>query len=504
MKKTLLFLAAVLMSLSMMAQANTYTMINSEASLSAGDKVILVGFNDDGTAYVMSYQKTNNRHAVEIDVAGGSITTEVATSASSQTEPYEFTVGGSTGAWTFFDALNNGYLYASGGGNYLKTQATLDNAGEWTLSLDGDGFIPTSNATDVEQNIMRYNSTSVLFGCYKPSSTIVGLVYIFKEGGEPTILPEPTNYPTNVSTTCELLDITVEWTDATGEQLPSKYLVVASIDGVTVPIDGVPVPNSELARNVNYGVGTVTFENLPAGTSFTFAIFPYTNSGEYIDYKTDGDYPSVTGTTDDVTCLFSSDFSNGLDQFTVFDLLGEQTWIKKTYNGVDYADMNGYAGGAHANEDWLITPDLFANGTYDGITIMFKNAYKYDGEPLRVYMLNGFDGASDPMDFVIQEITSSFEWSDGSYNWVTTSHSFNTTGIQNLLLAFKYTSTDEAASDWEITDIKVFEGYYAAGENNAVSFKLYPNPANSSINIEAENAAEVQIMDMAGRTAGSA
>ena len=33
-----------------------------------------------------------------------------------------------------------------------------------------------------------------------------------------------------------------------------------------------------------------------------------------------------------------------------------------------------------------------------------------------------------------------------------------------------------------------------------MSFKLYPNPASSSINVVAENAAEVQIMDMAGRT----
>ena len=165
MKKTLLLLAVVLMGMSMMAQS-TYTMIASESELNAGDKVILVGFDNDGNAFVMSYQKSNNRHAVAIDVTGGTITTTVATSASSQTDPFELTVGGASGAWTFFDALNNGYLYAPGGGNYLKTQSTLDDKGQWDLEIEEDGFKPVSNG-GVEQNIMRYNVTSTLFGCYK-------------------------------------------------------------------------------------------------------------------------------------------------------------------------------------------------------------------------------------------------------------------------------------------------------------------------------------------------
>ena len=63
MKKLLLFLAVVLMGMSMMAQS-TYTMIASESELNAGDKVLLVGYNADGQAFVMSYQKTNNRHAI--------------------------------------------------------------------------------------------------------------------------------------------------------------------------------------------------------------------------------------------------------------------------------------------------------------------------------------------------------------------------------------------------------------------------------------------------------
>ena len=131
MKKALLFLAVVLMGLGVMAQT-TYTRVNSETELSSGDKVIFVGFHDDGTIWAMSYQKTNNRKAVQVTLVGDDITTVVATEPGS-TVPFEFTIGGQSGAWTFFDEVTNGYLYASGGGNYLKTQGTLDDKGQWNL-----------------------------------------------------------------------------------------------------------------------------------------------------------------------------------------------------------------------------------------------------------------------------------------------------------------------------------------------------------------------------------
>jgi len=497
MKKTLLFLATVLMSLSMMAQT-TYTMIASESELNAGDRVILVGFDNDGNAFVMSYQKTNNRHAVAIDVTGGTVTTTVATDPASQTEPFELTVGGGAGAWTFFDALNNGYLYAPGGGNYLKTQTTLDDKGQWDLEIEEDGFKPVSNG-GAEQNIMRYNVTSTLFGCYKSSSNVNGLIYIFKEGGAPVIYPEPSNYPTSLYTLHDMLDITVNWTDAVGAQLPSKYLVLVSTGNITVPTDGTPVADGPHAKNVAYGVETVTFANLTAGT-YNVAIFPYTNSGENIDYKTDGNYPTTSEPTEMVTCIFESDFANGLEPFMTYDVLGEQTWSTGVYQGIHYAYMNGYANSAsHANEDWLITPDLAVNGLYGNVMVDFKNAYKFDGNALQVLISYVYDGEGNPNDFAWEDITSYFTWSTGNFEWVTTGAALNVAGWDHLYIAFKYTSTDTASSNWEIADFKVLTEWDAVAENDAVSFNIYPNPANDVVRINTEADAVVEIFDMAGR-----
>ena len=506
MKKTLLFLAVVLMGMSMMAQT-TYTMIASESELNEGDKVILVGFDNDNNAFVMSYQKSNNRHAVAIDVTGGTVTTTVATDPSSQTEPFELTIGGASGAWTFFDELNNGYLYAPGGGNYLKTQTTLDDKGQWDLEIEEDGFKPVSNG-GVEQNIMRYNVTSTLFGCYKASSNVTGLVYIFKAGGAPVIYPEPSNYPTSFYPTVDADGVTLHWADATGEQLPQKYLVLASVDGVTVPTDGVPVANSDFAKNVNYGVGTVTFDELESGETYHFAIFPYTNSGANIDYKTDGDYPTATAITENIEFLLNEGFDNDLGDFTAISVTGEQVWHQATYQGTTYANMNGYSGSAHENEDWLISPQLWigADIYWQSITMEFRTAMKFpDNNPLRVMLTADYVfGYDDPNDCNWLDITDNFNYSTGNYEWVE-SGTFDITEYalvaEQFYIAFVYNSTDEAAASWEIDYVKVMgEGLVSVSENEAVSFNLYPNPANNVINIVAERDVEAQILDMAGRT----
>lgn len=492
------------MGMSMMAQS-TYTMIASESELSAGDKVILVGFDNDGNAFVMSYQKPNNRHAVAIDVTGGTVTTTVATNPSSQTEAFELTVGGASGAWTFFDELNNGYLYAPGGGNYLKTQTTLDDKGKWDLEIEEDGFKPVSNG-GVEQNIMRYNVTSTLFGCYKSSSNVNGLIYIFKEGGAPVIYPEPSEYPSTFYSTVEGTSVTLDWTDAGGAQLPQKYLVLASTGSITVPTDGTPVANSDLAKNVNYGVEMVTFDNLASGTAYNFAIFPYTNSGANIDYKTDGDYPTASGTTPEVFELFYEGFDNDLGQFTAFNTVGEQEWIWATHNDVNYAYMNGYAdGSAHENEDWLISSNIEIT---ENVNLEFRTAMKFNGEPLRVLIAVDFEDGMNPDEDPVQwcDITELFTFSTGNFDWVESGMVDITYYIQTLepsgnyfRVAFIYNSTDALASSWEIDYVRVTKAVYSVNDNEAAKFDLYPNPANDVLRINAEANAMVEILDMAGR-----
>jgi len=505
MKRVLFSLMAMLLlSASGIAQT-TYTMVNSASELEAGAQYIMVGYDNDGNAFAMSFQKSNNRYAVAVEEVGDAITATLATAASDSLT-FEFTLGGSAGAWTIFDPLNNGYLCAPGGGNYLRTQTSLDDKGRWTIT-DGEegGMFPVSNGGE-EQSYMRYNISSTLFGCYKESSNVAAPVYFFKAGGAATPLPEPSNYPTQFQAMTDGVDITLRWNDATGDQLPSKYLVLASLGDITVPTDGTPVAEAELAKNVAYGVQNVTFSGLQSNTTYHFAIFPYTNSGAHIDYKTDGNYPTVTQSTEDMEIILFEDFEveGSLGTFTAHDLYGDQAWQQSVYQGTTFAKMSGYAGQAFANEDWLISPRLQTG--YMDLWIEFRTAMKYDGNPLRVLASTDYDGQSEPTDFEWTDLTAAFEYSPGEYVWVESGalnvkeEMYDQNPNGGIFVAFVYTSTTEAASTWEIDYFKAYTKHYDAVNENAVpAVNLYPNPANEQVSFMLDSDAQVSVFDMTGR-----
>lgn len=117
-----------------------------------------------------------------------------------------------------------------------------------------------------------------------------------------TFSPEPSNHPTGLSaTTNTSSSITLSWTDATagaGDQLPQAYLVKAAAGNApSSPVDGTAEADADLVKNVVHGSQTVTFTNLTPETEYQFKIWPYTNSGSGIDYKTDGSVPTATATT---------------------------------------------------------------------------------------------------------------------------------------------------------------------------------------------------------------
>ena len=512
MKKVLFSLVAMLLlSVSGIAQT-TFTKITSASDLEAGANYLIVAHYDDLGVLAMGKQNNNNRKAVVVSENGESITVTLGTDANSETDVFQFTLGGSTGAWTFFDEVKGGYLYAaSSSSNYLKTQTTLDSNGEWAITFDADGTAEVVAQGENTRNHMRFNpntqNNAPLFGAYSESSTVGALVSFYKAGGSSQPDPEPSNYPTNFAATVDGLDITLTWSDASGEQLPHKYLVLASTGAITVPTDGTPVANGDLAINVGYDVETVTFSGLESNTTYHFAIFPYTNSGANINYKTDGDYPTASCSTEYVITLLFEDFNEGLGVFTPYDMYGDQSWHQATYQGTTYANMNGYANQAnHANEDWLISPPISSGGNQDAL-LEFRTAMKHDGDPLLVKVSVDYDGQSEPTDFEWIDITDQFSFSTGDFVWVESGavdiydiiDGYNL-GYPDFYVAFVYTSTDESGSSWEIDYVKVMSfGAESVAEQNRPAISLYPNPANEQVSFELEDNAVVSIFDMTGR-----
>lgn len=111
-----------------------------------------------------------------------------------------------------------------------------------------------------------------------------------------TVLPEPTNFPTNFSAN----NIHLEWVDANGAILPDGYLLRMSSTGfnaIPVPVDGLPVTNSETDKNVPYGVQGAWFTGLAPNTTYYFKMYGYTGAGSGINYKLDESVPQVQMST---------------------------------------------------------------------------------------------------------------------------------------------------------------------------------------------------------------
>ncbi len=128
-----------------------------------------------------------------------------------------------------------------------------------------------------------------------------------------TINPEPSSHVTDFACgTGTATSIPLGWTDAAGANLPSKYLIkwsAVSYGDITAPVDGTPESDGAGALNVHYGVQSANITGLTPNTTYYFKIFPYSNSGANIDYKTGGAIPQTSGATAAGPC-FSEDFNS--------------------------------------------------------------------------------------------------------------------------------------------------------------------------------------------------
>lgn len=513
MKKVLFSLMAMLLlSLSGIAQT-TFTKVTSASGLEVGANYLIVAHHDDFGTLAMGYQKSNNRNAVVVSESGDAITVTLGTDPTSTTDVFQFTLGGNPGAWTLFDEVKGGYLYAaSSSGNQLKTQTTLDANGQWSIIFNNDGTAEVVAQGENTRNNMRFNPNTSngdpLFSCYSETSNIDTRVSFYKAGGAPVSPPEPpTNYPTNFMVSeANCANVTLTWDASVGEVTADAYLVVACPgDNTFVPQNDVyyegVLSNGTVAGNTEEL--TITFIGLESNTTYRISIFPYTKSGSYYRYKTDGNCPMVNVAIGEVFYLLNEDFEDGdLGDFFSYDMYGDQSWRNATYNENSYAYMNGYAsGGANTNEDWLISNVL--SGGYQSITLQFKTAKNYTGDDLKLFISNNYDGMSEPTEpeFEWTEITSMFTWSSGNYHW-TESGVVDITDYtgEHFYIAFVYKSSDEAAAAWEVDDVMVI-GCQALSVFEQLDSQLVisPNPAREQISFTLESDAQVSIFDMMGR-----
>ena len=212
--------AALIAASSILQGQTTYKLVTSSSELEAGHKYLIVGKNGDNY-YVMGKRLSGNSYsAVSITVDDIEIITTPATDFTDNTSPYEIEIGGSAGAWTLYDELND--LYDDYGG-FLRPADAASNglrltteAVTWEISIATDGLatVIATDASTFPRGRLRYNYNNDIFSCYNNTSPYPQSndVYLYKSEEEPSTAPRLfVTSPANNST-LTTSDVTVSFT----------------------------------------------------------------------------------------------------------------------------------------------------------------------------------------------------------------------------------------------------------------------------------------------------
>ncbi|MCK9422759.1 MAG: T9SS type A sorting domain-containing protein [Bacteroidales bacterium] len=248
-------------------------------------------YNSNSATDNPKYTTTGSEGSPTITLTG-SLTPFAATLVGSTSTEQNYTVAGSYLTNDISIAPPSGFEISTGtGGGFSPTNPI-------TLTKDGGGNVATTTIyarfAPVAAQAYSGNITHTSFGAVTQNQTVSGT----------GILPEPTNHVTNFLTdkgTPTYSVIEGVWNDATGGTIPDGYLVKAStvsyVD-IVDPVDGTPESDGTLVKNIAKTVEFVSFTGLTPNTTYYFKIFPYTNSGSNINYKTDGTVPTSSTATD--------------------------------------------------------------------------------------------------------------------------------------------------------------------------------------------------------------
>ena len=417
-------------------------------------------------------------------------------------------------------------------GDQLPDKYLIYAGTDSSLPVPEDGT-PVANDTDLSDGSgalnVNFGVMEAMFSDLVPGTTYYFSIYPYTNSGANTdykndgtaptgnatieFIPEPSNYPTGFAAYGNATTIDLSWVDATGTQLPEKYIIFAGTgSSLPTPTDGIPTPDDlDLsdglgAANVDYGVEEFTFSGLEPSTTYYFSIYPYTNSGSAIDYKNDGTAPAADATTEEaVTVVIESEnFDESWGNWTTISVVGSQVWDRDNSYGIGgspCASMTGYEGQPYENDDWLISPALDLD-SYNNEILVFQNSLGYTGPELQLKISTDYDGGGDP--YSATWSNESFTMSTGFFEWME-SGEIDLSGYSGsaVYVAFQFTSTDSESATWEVDDIVI------TGEENLSSddqlaiddlFKVYPNPTTGMLYIEKPGVefTDINIMSVTG------
>ncbi len=141
------------------------------------------------------------------------------------------------------------------------------------------------------------------------------------------------------------------------------------------------------------------------------------------------------------------------------NVTGGASWTSSTFNtaanSTPFARISGFIGGVNTNtENWLISPAINLTNATSPV-LSFSTAAKFSGNPLEVLVSTNYTGGA-PSSATWTNISSSVTLSPNSsnYTWTFSNNvSMNAFKMNNVRIAFKYSSTTAGSTTYQLDDI---------------------------------------------------
>ena len=151
--------------------------------------------------------------------------------------------------------------------------------------------------------------------------------------------------------------------------------------------------------------------------------------------------------------IFNEDFSGALtNNWTAVNVLGTAVWnIQQFGNPKPCVVMSG-----NGNEDWLISKPITLAG-YKNYYLSFETDGRASvpSNPLEVYVTDNYTGSLDPKNWTKLNPTLDSDMSKFAPFVNSGKLDISNFAGKNVVVAFKYTSTDTASATWELDNVKV-------------------------------------------------
>ena len=207
------------------AKSKVYELVTSADDLTPESEIIIVATVYDKA--LSTTQNSNNRAQAAITKSS-----DKSTITDPGNDVQVLIVGEGSTDGTISLSTGEKYLYAPGGGNYLRETTTLNENASWTVSITDVG-VATIKANRSDRNCIRYNSGNnpPIFSCYTSGQTDVAIYKLQGTGTAP--LPKLTAPTVTAELNEDETGIDVSW----GAVASATSYVIAGVGDDVITTD---------------------------------------------------------------------------------------------------------------------------------------------------------------------------------------------------------------------------------------------------------------------------